>query len=34
MQFAVWIPNCRHVATLEIIRRTAVRAEHLGYDSV
>ena len=34
MQFGVWIPNCRHLATPEIIRRTAVRAEQLGYDSV
>jgi len=34
MKFGVWIPNCRHLATPEIIRRTAVRAEQLGYDSV
>ncbi len=34
MQFGVWIPNCRHLATPEIIRRTALRAEQLGYDSV
>ena len=34
MQFGIWIPNCRHLATPEIIRRTAVRAEQLGYDSV
>jgi probable F420-dependent oxidoreductase len=34
MQFGVWIPNCRHLATPEIILRTAVRAEQLGYDSV
>ena len=34
MQFGIWIPNCRHLATAEIIRRTAVRAEQLGYDSV
>ena len=34
MQFGVWIPNCRDLATPEIIRRTAVRAEQLGYDSV
>ena len=34
MQLGVWIPNCRHLATPEIIRRTAVRAEQLGYDSV
>ena len=29
----MWIPNCRHLATPEIIRRTAVQAERLGYDS-
>jgi probable F420-dependent oxidoreductase len=34
MKFGVWIPNCRHLATPEIIRDTAVRAEALGYDSV
>ena len=34
MQFGIWIPNCRHLATPEIIHRTAVRAEQLGYDSV
>jgi probable F420-dependent oxidoreductase len=34
MQVGVWLPNCRHLATPEIIRRTAVRAEELGYDSV
>jgi probable F420-dependent oxidoreductase len=34
IQFGVWIPNCRHLATPDIIRRTAVRAEQLGYDSV
>ena len=34
MKFGVWIPNCRHLATPEIIRNTAVRAEQLGYDSV
>ena len=34
MKFGVWIPNCRHLATPDIIRRTAVRAEQLGYDSV
>jgi probable F420-dependent oxidoreductase len=34
MNVGVWIPNCRHLATPEIIRGTAVRAEHLGYDSV
>jgi len=34
MEVGVWIPNCRHLATAEIIRTTAVRAEQLGYDSV
>jgi probable F420-dependent oxidoreductase len=34
MDVGVWIPNCRHLATPEIIRTTAVRAEQLGYDSV
>ncbi len=34
MNFGVWIPNCRHLATPDIIRNTAVRAEQLGYDSV
>ena len=34
MKIGVWIPNCRHLATPEIIRTTAVRAEALGYDSV
>ena len=34
MKFGVWLPNCRHLATPEIIRRTAVRAEELHYDSV
>ena len=34
MQVGVWLPNCRHLATPEIIRHTAVRAEQLGYDSV
>jgi probable F420-dependent oxidoreductase len=34
MEFGVWIPNCRHLATPGIIRATAVRAEQLGYDSV
>jgi probable F420-dependent oxidoreductase len=34
MQFGIWIPNCRHLATPDIIRRTAGRAEQLGYDSV
>src|SRR5881227_4095185 len=34
MNVGVWIPNCRHLATPEIIRSAAVRAEQLGYDSV
>jgi probable F420-dependent oxidoreductase len=34
MQFGVWIPNCRHLATTPIIRGMAARAEQLGYDSV
>jgi probable F420-dependent oxidoreductase len=34
MDFGVWIPNCRHLATPDVIRSTAIRAEQLGYDSV
>jgi probable F420-dependent oxidoreductase len=34
MKFGIWIPTCRHLATPEIICRTALRAEELGYDSV
>jgi probable F420-dependent oxidoreductase len=34
MKFGVWLPNCRHLATPDIIRGTAARAEQLGYDSV
>jgi len=34
MKFGVWLPNCRHLATPDIIRGTALRAEQLGYDSV
>src|SRR5207247_3595209 len=34
MNVGVRIPICRHLATPEIIRSTAVRAEHLGYDSI
>jgi probable F420-dependent oxidoreductase len=34
VNFGVWLPNCRHLATPDIIRGTAVRAEALGYDSV
>ena len=34
MKLGVWIPNCRHLATPDVMRSTAVRAEELGYDSV
>jgi len=34
MNFGVWLPNCRHLATPDIIRGAAVGAEQLGYDSV
>src|SRR5262247_3940634 len=34
MDFGVWIPNCRHLATPDVIKTTAVRAEQLGYESV
>ena len=34
MKFGVWLPNCRHLATPQVIRRVAVSAEQLGYDSV
>ena len=34
MKFGIWIPNCRHLATPDVIRGAAVRAEQLGYDSV
>lgn len=34
MRFGVWIPNCRHLATPEIIRTATVRAEKLDYASV
>lgn len=34
MKFGVWLPNCRHLATPQIIRRVAASAEELGYDSV
>ena len=34
MKFGIWIPNCRHLATPDIIRGAAIRAEQLGYDSV
>src|SRR5262245_18347719 len=34
LEFGVWIPTCRHLATVDIIRRAVVRAEQLGYESV
>jgi probable F420-dependent oxidoreductase len=34
MNFGVWIPNCRHLATPDVIRAAALRAEQLGYESV
>ena len=34
MNFGVWIPNCRHLATPDIIRGAGIRAEQLGYESV
>ncbi len=34
MRFGIWLPNCRHLATPEVIRGAAARAEALGYDSV
>jgi probable F420-dependent oxidoreductase len=34
MKLGVWIPNCRDLATPQVIRHAAVRAEQLGYDSV
>jgi probable F420-dependent oxidoreductase len=34
MQFGVWVPTCRHLAISEVIRRSVIRAEQLGYDSV
>jgi probable F420-dependent oxidoreductase len=34
MKFGIWIPNCRDLATPDVIVNTAVRAEQLGYDSV
>ena len=30
MQFGVWIPTCRHLASPEVIRRTTIRAEQIG----
>jgi hypothetical protein len=29
MNFGVWIPTCRHLATPDVIRGTALRAEQL-----
>lgn len=34
MKLGVWLPNCRHLATPDIIRGAATTAERLGYDSV
>src|SRR2546430_1972628 len=34
LNVGVWIPNCRHPASPEIIRRTAVRAGVWGLDSI
>lgn len=34
MQFGVWVPNCRHLATRSTIRRAGVLAEELGFASV
>src|SRR5690242_6238654 len=34
MRFGIWVPNCRDLATPDIIVKTALRAEQLGYDSV
>ena len=34
MDIGVWLPNCRHLAISDLIRRTAARAEELGYDSL
>jgi alkanesulfonate monooxygenase SsuD/methylene tetrahydromethanopterin reductase-like flavin-dependent oxidoreductase (luciferase family) len=34
MDVGIWIPTCRHLATSDLIRRAAVSAEALGYDSV
>jgi probable F420-dependent oxidoreductase len=34
MHFGVWIPNVRHLAVPAVMRRTAMRAEQLGYESV
>ncbi|MEO8627848.1 MAG: LLM class F420-dependent oxidoreductase [Betaproteobacteria bacterium] len=34
MKFGIWIPNCRDLASPQLIRHTATRAEQLGYDSV
>ena len=34
MKFGVWLHNCRHLATAEVIRATALLAERTGYDSI
>ena len=34
MEIGVWLPNCRHLAVSAVIRRTAARAEELGFDSL
>src|SRR4029079_14723525 len=34
MRFGIWVPNCRDLATPDIIVKTALTAEQLGYDSV
>jgi probable F420-dependent oxidoreductase len=34
MNFGLWLPNCRHLASPDVIRHAAVRAEALGFDSV
>ena len=34
MKFGVWIPTCRHLAAADVILRSVLRAEELGYDSV
>jgi probable F420-dependent oxidoreductase len=34
MKFGVWIPSVRRLASTEVIRRSIVQAERLGYDSI
>ena len=34
MDVGIWIPTCRHLAAPDLIRRVAVSAEALGYDSI